>query len=383
MVDNEQRSIGIVMNGVTGRMGYHQHLLRSILAIRAQGGLRLKDGTALYPEPVLVGRDEAKLAAIAKEHGLDRWTTDLDKALAAPDAEIYFDAQVTSARAAAIRKAIAAGLHVYTEKPLAEDTASAMELARLARDAGVKAGVVQDKLFLPGFLKLKRLVDSGFSAEFSLYAANSATGCSKVTGRKPSDRPGTTVPRMAAESSSTCSATGDMCWRKSSARFTQSSVLAPRISWNGWTSWVWAMRARPTTLYTESSNSTAGSSPRSTRPGPPGCSGTSWWNSRSTAPKAARWPGYAGAASSTVRRPRSRRGTPTCQLSTTSAPNGRKSRTTRSSTTDSRRSGSCSSVMSWMTKSSRGISSPEPEASNSPNLASAHGVPAVESISSD
>ncbi|MGC7102357.1 Gfo/Idh/MocA family protein [Amycolatopsis lurida] len=162
MAGIEQRSIGIVMNGVTGRMGYRQHLLRSILAIREQGGLRLADGAVLQPEPILVGRSEVKLASIAKDHGIDRWTTDLDEALAMPDVEIYFDAQVTSARADAIKKAIAAGKHIYTEKPTAEHTEGALELARLARAAGVKAGVVQDKLFLPGLRKLKRLVDGGF-----------------------------------------------------------------------------------------------------------------------------------------------------------------------------------------------------------------------------
>lgn len=158
---NEQRSIGIVMNGVTGRMGYRQHLVRSILAIRQQGGLSLPDGTVLWPEPILVGRSESKLQTIAKEHGLDRWTTDLDEALRS-GAEIYFDAQVTSMRSEGVRKAIDAGLHVYTEKPIAEDTEGALELGRLARSAGIKAGVVQDKLFLPGLRKLKRLVDGGF-----------------------------------------------------------------------------------------------------------------------------------------------------------------------------------------------------------------------------
>ncbi|RZQ59694.1 Gfo/Idh/MocA family protein [Amycolatopsis suaedae] len=162
MAGIQQRSVRIVMNGVTGRMGYRQHLLRSILAIRNEGGLRLGDGTVVWPEPVLVGRNEAKLAAIAKDHELDHWTTDLDEALAAPDAEIYFDAQVTSRRAESVSKAIAAGLHVYTEKPTAENTEGALELARLAAAAGVKVGVVQDKLFLPGLRKLKRLVDGGF-----------------------------------------------------------------------------------------------------------------------------------------------------------------------------------------------------------------------------
>ncbi|MWA00729.1 gfo/Idh/MocA family oxidoreductase [Actinomadura sp. LD22] len=157
-----RKSIGIVMNGVTGRMGYRQHLLRSILAIREQGGLRLADGTDLWPEPVLVGRSEAKLRDLAARHGLDAWTTDLDEALARPDTEIYFDAQVTSARVEAIRAAVAAGKHVYTEKPLADDLAGALALAGLADEAGIKHGVVQDKLFLPGLLKLRRLIDGGF-----------------------------------------------------------------------------------------------------------------------------------------------------------------------------------------------------------------------------
>ena len=157
-----RRTIGIVMNGVTGRMGYRQHLLRSILAIREQGGLPLDDGTLLWPEPVLVGRSEPRLRALAERHGLERWTTSLDEALADPITEVYFDAQVTPAREKALRTAIAAGKHIYTEKPTAESLEGALDLARLAREAGVRNGVVQDKLFLPGLLKLKRLVDSGF-----------------------------------------------------------------------------------------------------------------------------------------------------------------------------------------------------------------------------
>jgi predicted dehydrogenase len=157
-----RRTIGIVVNGVTGRMGYRQHLVRSLLAIREQGGLELADGTRLWPEPILVGRREPALREIAERHGLERWTTDLDQALAEPDAEIYFDAQVTPARAAAIRTAIAAGKHVYTEKPVAESVEEALELDALARGAGIRHGVVQDKLFLPGLLKLRRLVESGF-----------------------------------------------------------------------------------------------------------------------------------------------------------------------------------------------------------------------------
>ncbi len=150
------------MNGVTGRMGYRQHLVRSILAIREQGGVELADGTRVLPDPVLVGRNAEKLQEIAKTHGLDRWTTDLDAALESPEETVYFDAQLTHVREAAITKAIAAGKHVYTEKPIADDVAGSLRLARLARDAGIKTGVVHDKLYLPGLLKLRRLVESGF-----------------------------------------------------------------------------------------------------------------------------------------------------------------------------------------------------------------------------
>ncbi len=157
-----RRTIGIAMNGVTGRMGYRQHLVRSILALREQGGIELGDGTVLWPEPILVGRDAAKLEQIAVRHGLERWTTSLDEALAEPDVEVYFDAQVTSARVEAVRRAIDAGKHVYTEKPTAESLSDALDLARAAEAAGVCTGVVQDKLFLPGLQKLRRLVESGF-----------------------------------------------------------------------------------------------------------------------------------------------------------------------------------------------------------------------------
>jgi len=154
--------IGMIMNGVTGRMGGNQHLIRSIVAIRRQGGVALPDGDVLFPEPILVGRSEHKLRALAEAHGIERWSTDLDQCLANPRDTIYFDAQTTTRRAASIRAAIAAGKHVYCEKPIATDLETALELARLARAAGVKNGIVQDKLWLPGLLKLKRLIDSGF-----------------------------------------------------------------------------------------------------------------------------------------------------------------------------------------------------------------------------
>ena len=144
------REIGIIMNGVSGRMGYRQHLVRSILAIRDQGGIELPDGTKVTVKPLLVGRSEAKLADLAAKHGIEDYTTDLDAALADPRWEIYADFLVTKARASALRKAIAAGKTIYTEKPTAETVDEALELAKLAQAAGVKTGVVHDKLYLPG-----------------------------------------------------------------------------------------------------------------------------------------------------------------------------------------------------------------------------------------
>ncbi len=156
------KNIGIIMNGVTGRMGTNQHLIRSILAIRNQGGIELKNGDVIMPDPILVGRNENKLAALAEKHGLSRWSTDLDSCLKDPHNVIYFDSQTTVRRAADVKKAIKSGKHIYCEKPTATTLEEAIELAELAEKAGVKHGVVQDKLFLPGLLKLKRLIDSGF-----------------------------------------------------------------------------------------------------------------------------------------------------------------------------------------------------------------------------
>lgn len=154
--------IGIIMNGVTGRMGLNQHLTRSIMAIRRQGGLLLPNGDVLMPDPILVGRNEAKLRSIAEANGIERYSTDLEACLANEEDAIYFDSATTQLRAANVRLALEAGKHVYCEKPLAATTREALELARLARERGVKHGVVQDKLYLPGIQKLKRLVDSGF-----------------------------------------------------------------------------------------------------------------------------------------------------------------------------------------------------------------------------
>ncbi len=154
--------IGIIMNGVTGRMGTNQHLLRSICAIIQQGGVKISDTETIMPDPILVGRNPLKLEKLALQSGVKRWTTDLDAALANREDTVYFDAQTTDRRVAAVKQAIAAGKHVYCEKPTATSAKAALELARLAARAGVKNGVVQDKLWLPGLMKLKVLRDTGF-----------------------------------------------------------------------------------------------------------------------------------------------------------------------------------------------------------------------------
>ena len=157
-----QKRIGIIMHGVTGRMGMNQHLIRSILEIRRQGGVALKDGTRLMPDPILVGRNSGKIESLAKQHGVERWTTDLDKALKNPGDEIFFDAASTQLRPKLLKLAIQAGKHVYCEKPVATTLAEATDLYRAAKKAKIKHGVVQDKLWLPGMLKLAKLRDEGF-----------------------------------------------------------------------------------------------------------------------------------------------------------------------------------------------------------------------------
>jgi predicted dehydrogenase len=154
--------IGIIMNGVTGRMGANQHLLRSIVPIIQQGGVKLSDTEYILPEPLLVGRNMARLKALAERSGIEAYTTDLDAALKDPRYSIYFDAQTTGMRAESVRKAVAAGKHIYCEKPIASGTAVAMELYQLCEAAGLKHGVVQDKLWLPGLLRLKRLIQQDF-----------------------------------------------------------------------------------------------------------------------------------------------------------------------------------------------------------------------------
>ena len=154
--------LGIIMHGVTGRMGMNQHLIRSIIAIRNQGGVTLSNGDKVMPDPILIGRNAEKIEALAKANGVERFGTDLDKALANPDDTVFFDAGTTQMRPALLAKAIHAGKHVYCEKPIATNLNEAVEIARLAEKSGIKHGAVQDKLFLPGLRKLDMLRRSGF-----------------------------------------------------------------------------------------------------------------------------------------------------------------------------------------------------------------------------
>jgi predicted dehydrogenase len=157
--------VGIIMNGVTGRMGANQHLLRSIVGIIKQGGVKIGDNEVIMPDPVLVGRNPLKLQELTARSGITKTAADLDRVLADPSYSVYFDSQTTERRTAAVKQAIAAGKHVYCEKPIALTSREALELYQLAKAAGIKNGVVQDKLWLPSFLKLKMLIDSGFFGE--------------------------------------------------------------------------------------------------------------------------------------------------------------------------------------------------------------------------
>lgn len=166
----EVRRIGIILNGVTGRMGTNQHLDRSIAAIIKQGGVKVSPDLVLMPDPILTGRSETKLKALAEKFGHAaqgkpfKYTTDVDGALAGRfgEVDIFFDASGTLQRAGFIEKAAQAGKAIYCEKPTAVSTAEAVRLARLVEKAGLKNGVVQDKLWLPGLMKVKELIHRGF-----------------------------------------------------------------------------------------------------------------------------------------------------------------------------------------------------------------------------
>jgi predicted dehydrogenase len=187
-----EKRIGIIMHGVTGRMGMNQHLIRSILEIRKQGGVALKDGTRLMPDPLLVGRNEAKVEALAKKHAVGRWTTDLDAALKSKHDSVFFDAASTQLRPKLLTRAIAAGKHIYCEKPVSTTLAEANDLYKAAKKARVKHGVVQDKLWLPGLLKLKKLRDEGFFGR--ILSVRGEFGYWVFEGDRASDQPAAQRP---------------------------------------------------------------------------------------------------------------------------------------------------------------------------------------------
>lgn len=162
MTTNRTHTVGVIMNGVTGRMGTNQHLIRSILAIRKQGGVKTASGDIIMPDPVLLGRNKEKIRTLAMSHGISRYSTDMDECLSDASNRIYFDSQATRLRVDAVLRAIRAGKAVYCEKPLAPTSEKALLLWKEATKSGVKNGVVQDKLWLPGILKLKNLLESGF-----------------------------------------------------------------------------------------------------------------------------------------------------------------------------------------------------------------------------
>ena len=293
------KTIGVIMNGVTGRMGTNQHLARSILAIREQGGVRLKDGSMLSPEPVLVGRDEKKLAALAKTYSVEKYTTDLDAALSDRANEIYFDSQTTVRRPEGVARAIAAGKAIYCEKPTATTTEEALNLYRLARKAGVKNGVVQDKLWLPGLLKLKYLIDTGYfgrilsvRGEFGYWVFDGyAQPCQRPSWNYKKEEGGGIMIDMFCH------------WRyvidNIFGRSNPFRPSGPPISTSGSTRGGWNTPAQPRTRPTERSSLKTALYVSSTLPGRSGSGGTISSSSRWTAPRARQSPVSGIAASRT------------------------------------------------------------------------------------
>jgi len=290
------RTLGIVMHGVTGRMGLNQHLIRSILAIRAEGGVKLANGDRVMPDPILVGRGAERMQALAAAHGGLRWGTDLDRALANPEDTVFFDAATTQMRPSLVKKAIAAGKHVYCEKPSATNLAEAMQIYEAARAAGVKHGVVQDKLWLPGLQKLKLLIDAGFFGR--ILSVRGEFGYWVFEGDlQPAQRPSWNYRKEDGGGI----ILDMLChWRyvvdNLFGEVRASRAWAPRTFPNASTRTASPTPPPPTTRPTRPSSPSAASSLTSTVRGAFACVATTCSRCRSTARTARRWPGCASAA---------------------------------------------------------------------------------------
>ena len=184
------KTLGIILHGVTGRMGTNQHLIRSIKSIQNEGGIKLSDGNFLNLDVILSGRDKDKLSNLSKKHQISKWTTDLDKILQDSSYQVFFDSASTKMRAENITKAIKYNKHIYCEKPSAEKFQEAYDLFLLAEKKFVRHGVVQDKLFLPGLIKLKKLIQQNFFGK--ILSVKIDFGYWVFTGKdenQPSQRP--------------------------------------------------------------------------------------------------------------------------------------------------------------------------------------------------
>jgi len=329
------------MNGVTGRMGTNQHLARSVMAIRREGGVRLADGTRVIPDPILVGRNPEKLKKLAAEHGVGRWTTDLDGALANPDDAVFFDAASTKLRPAVLKKAIAARKHIYCEKPVATSLALALDLYRAAKKAGVRHGVVQDKLWLPGLLKVRALRDAGFFGQ--ILSVRGEFGYWVFEGDdQPAQRPSWNYRKKDGGGI----ILDMLChWRYvldnlfgevKSVSCLGARHIATRWDENG--------RQYGTTPRTQLSGSRAGSSPSSIARGACECAAMTWQFFRWTERRALPWPGSHAVLPSPLPKRPGRYGTRTCVRPIILARTGRRFRTTSLTTTPSRRNGSFSSA---------------------------------------
>lgn len=181
------KEVGIIIHGATGRIGATQHLANALVPIRTEGGVISGTGR-IMPRLLLVGRNAARLDGIARHHGIAEWTTDMDAALAERDFSIFFDAAATRQRVPTLTRAIAAGKHIYSEKPVAPTVAEGLALLRAATARGLKTGAVEDKIYLPGLQKLRALATdgffgrvTGFRLEFGWWVFDG--------GERPSQRP--------------------------------------------------------------------------------------------------------------------------------------------------------------------------------------------------